>query len=288
MKVAPDIIFPNLGIEISSINPVAFSIFGLEVYWYGLIIGFGILAGLFIAMNLAKRNGIDENLYPDFLIYALIVSVAFARIYYVIFSWDSYKDNLLKIFAFREGGLAIYGAIIGAVITLIIFSKRRNVDFWNFADTAAPGLILGQSIGRWGNFVNMEAFGGYTENPLAMMLKKTDAKYIPVQLMDKIKTVGGIEYIQVHPTFLYESLWNLAVLIILLVYFKKRKFKGEIFALYLLGYGLGRVWIEGLRTDQLLIGSSTVPVSQLLAGILIIVSLIFIWYKRKKQENYIN
>ncbi|MCT4596316.1 MAG: prolipoprotein diacylglyceryl transferase [Vallitalea sp.] len=288
MKVAPDIIFPNLGIEISNINPVAFSIFGLEVYWYGLIIGFGILAGLFIAMNLAKRNGIDENLYPDFLIYALIVSVAFARIYYVIFSWDSYKDNLLKIFAFREGGLAIYGAIIGAVITLIIFSKCRNVDFWNFADTAAPGLILGQSIGRWGNFVNMEAFGGYTENPLAMMLKKTDAKYIPVQLMDKIKTVGGIEYIQVHPTFLYESLWNLAVLIILLVYFKKRKFKGEIFALYLLGYGLGRVWIEGLRTDQLLIGSSTVPVSQLLAGILIIVSLIFIWYKRKKQENYIN
>lgn len=288
MKVAPDIIFPNLGIEINNISPVAFSIFGLDVYWYGLIIGFGILAGLFLAMNLAKRNGIDENLYPDFLIYALIVSVAFARIYYVIFSWDSYKDNLLKIFAFREGGLAIYGAIIGAVITLIIFSKRRKVDFWNFADTAAPGLILGQSIGRWGNFVNMEAFGGYTENPLAMMLKKTDAKYIPVQLLDKIKTVGGVEYIQVHPTFLYESLWNLAVLVILLVYFKKRKFKGEIFALYLLGYGLGRVWIEGLRTDQLLIGSSTIPVSQLLAGILIIISLIFIWYRRKKQDNYIN
>lgn len=283
MNVAPDIIFPNLGIKISDIDPVAFSIFGLEVYWYGLIIGFGILAGLFVAMNLAKRNGIDENLYPDFLIYALIVSVIFARIYFVIFSWDSYKDNLIKIFAFREGGLAIYGAIIGAVITLIIFSKYKKVDFWNFADTAAPGLVLGQSIGRWGNFVNMEAFGGYTENPLAMMLKKTEAKYVPIQLLDKIKTVDAVEYIQVHPTFLYESLWNLGVLIILLVYFKHRKFKGEIFALYLLGYGLGRVWIEGLRTDQLLIGSSTIPVSQLLAAILIIISMVFIWYRRRKQ-----
>lgn len=285
MKVAPDIIFPNLGIEIKNISPVAFSVFGLDVYWYGLIIGFGILAGLIIAMNLAKRNGIDEALYPDFLIYALIVSVICARIYYVLFSWDSYKDDLLKIFAFREGGLAIYGAVIGAVITLIIFSKYKKVDFWNFADTAVPGLILGQSIGRWGNFVNMEAFGGYTENTLAMMLKRTEAKYVPSQLLENIKTVGGVEYIQVHPTFLYESLWNLAVLIILLVYFKKRKFKGEIFGLYLLGYGLGRVWIEGLRTDQLLIGSSTIPVSQLLAGVLILSSAVFIVIKRRKQSK---
>ncbi len=282
MNVAPDIMFPSLGIEIKNISPVAFSIFGLEVYWYGLIIGLGIIAGLFIARHLAKKVGIDENLYPDFLIYALIVSVAFARLYYVIFSWDEYKNDLLKIFAFREGGLAIYGAVIGAVITLIIFSKFKKVDFWNFADSAAPGLILGQSIGRWGNFINMEAFGGYTENPLAMMLKRSEAKYVPAQVLEKIKTVSGVEYIQVHPTFLYESLWNLAVLILLLIYFKHRKFKGEIFALYLFGYGLGRVWIEGLRTDQLIIGTTGIPVSQLLAGILIVVSLVYIIIMRRK------
>ncbi|GMQ59916.1 prolipoprotein diacylglyceryl transferase [Vallitalea sediminicola] len=285
MNLAPDIIFPNLGIEINNIDPVAFSIFGLDVYWYGLIIGFGILAGLFVAIQLAKRNGIDEALYPDFLIYALIVSVVSARLFYVMFSWNEYKDNLVKIFAFREGGLAIYGGIIGAVITLVIFSKRKKVDFWNFADTAAPGLILGQIIGRWGNFINMEAFGGYTENHLAMMLKTTKAKYVPAQLLDKIKTVNGVEYIQVQPTFLYESLWNLGIFILLLVYFKRRKFNGEIFALYLLGYGLGRVWIEGLRTDQLIIGSSGIPVSQLLAGVLIVVSLAFIIIMRRKRTR---
>lgn len=128
----------------------------------------------------------------------------------------------------------------------------------------------------------MEAFGGYTENPLAMMLKRSEAKYVPAQVLEKIKTVSGVEYIQVHPTFLYESLWNLAVLILLLIYFKHRKFKGEIFALYLFGYGLGRVWIEGLRTDQLIIGTTGIPVSQLLAGILIVVSLVYIIIMRRK------
>ncbi|GKX29086.1 prolipoprotein diacylglyceryl transferase [Vallitalea longa] len=285
MNLGPDIIFPNLGIEINNINNIAFSIFGLDVYWYGLIIGFGILAGLFVAIQLGKRNGIDEALYPDFLIYALIVSVIFARIFYVVFSWDEYKDNLLKIFAFREGGLAIYGAVIGAVLTLIIFSKRKNVDFWNFADTAAPGLILGQIIGRWGNFMNMEAFGGYTDNLFAMMLNTSKAKYIPAQLEDTIKIVNGVSYIQVQPTFLYESLWNLGVLILLLIYFKRRKFKGEIFALYLLGYGAGRFWIEGLRTDQLIIGGSGIPISQLLAGVFIVVSLVFIIIMRRKSSK---
>lgn len=282
MNVAPDIMFPSLGIEIKSINSVAFSVFGLDVYWYGLIIGMGILAGLFVARHLGKKVGIDENLYPDFLIYALIVSVVCARLYYVVFSWDEYKNDLLKIFAFREGGLAIYGAVIGAIITLVIFSKYKKVDFWNFADSAAPGLILGQAIGRWGNFVNMEAFGGYTDNSLAMMLKSAKAKYIPTSVLDKVKSINGVDYIQVHPTFLYESLWNIGVLIVLVIYFKHRKFKGEIFALYLLGYGLGRVWIEGLRTDQLLIGSTGIPASQLLAGVLIVISLAYIIIMRRK------
>ena len=285
MDFEPDIIFPNLGIKINHINSVAFSVFGLDVYWYGLIIGFGILAGLLLAIRLGKRNGIDEALYPDFLIYALIVSVVFARLFYVLFSWDEYKNDLLKIFAFREGGLAIYGAVIGAVLTLIIFSKRRKVDFWNFADSAAPGLILGQIIGRWGNFMNMEAFGGYTDTLFAMMLKTSKAKYIPAQSEDIIKVVNGVSYIQVQPTFLYESVWNLGILILLLLYFKRRKFKGEIFALYLLGYGAGRLWIEGLRTDQLIIGDTGIPISQLLAGVFIVVSLVFIIIMRRKNSR---
>lgn len=285
MDFEPDIIFPNLGIKINHINSVAFSVFGLDVYWYGLIIGFGILAGLLLAIRLGKRNGIDEALYPDFLIYALIVSVVFARLFYVLFSWDEYKNDLLKIFAFREGGLAIYGAVIGAVLTLIIFSKRRKVDFWNFADSAAPGLILGQIIGRWGNFMNMEAFGGYTDTLFAMMLKTSKAKYIPAQSEDIIKVVNGVSYIQVQPTFLYESVWNLGILILLLLYFKRRKFKGEIFALYLLGYGAGRLWIEGLRTDQLIIGDTGIPISQLLAGVFIVVSLVFIIMMRRKNSR---
>lgn len=276
----PDIIFPNVGIEIEKINSVAFTIFGKDIYWYGIIIVCGIILGLLLVIKLAKSTDQNPELYMDFVMYALIFSILCARLYYVIFSWDEYKSNIIKVFAFREGGLAIYGGVIGAVITLIVYSKKKKLDFWLMADTAAPGLILGQAIGRWGNFMNMEAFGGQTNNLFAMCIKTTKAK-IPENLNVVPEVINGASYLKVHPTFFYESIWSIGVLILLLIYFKKKKFHGEIFFLYLLGYGLGRVWIEGLRTDQLIIANTGIPVSQLLAAILIIIAIINIYIRRK-------
>lgn len=281
---SPDIFFGKLGIEFMKVQSVAFTIFGIEIYWYALFIASGFIGGLVIASIIAKRTGQDPEIYSDFLMYCLIAAIAGARLYYVAFEWDSYKDNLIDIFAIREGGLAIYGGIIASIITLYIYTKVKKLDFWIMCDTAAPGLIFGQMIGRFGNFMNREAFGGYTDNVFAMSIKESTAKYVPAELMDKIVTLNGVDYIQVHPTFLYESLWSLGLLIIMLVYFKHRKFTGEIFFIYLFGYGLGRSWIEGLRTDQLIIGETGIPASQLLAVILVIVSVVVIIIKRRKNR----
>lgn len=281
----PEVWFPNLGIEIQKLDNVAFNIFGLEVYWYGLIIGIGILSGLLLAVHEAKRTGQNPDDYMDFVLVAIVACVIGARLYYVAFSWDNYKDNLMSIFALREGGLAIYGGIITAVICAILFTRYKKMNFWLFADTAAPSLILGQIVGRWGNFFNREAFGGYTDGLFAMRYIKDQTYNIAQSVLDKTVFVNGTEYIQVHPTFLYESLWNLGVLVILLILKRKKKFDGEIFGLYILGYALGRVWIEGLRTDQLLIGDTGIAVSQLLSGILIFVGIGLLYYRYKKEKN---
>lgn len=282
MNNTPDVIFPNLGIQINNLNPIAVDLFGLKVHWYGVIIGSAVLLGLLLVRYRAKQSGQNPDTYLDFLLYALITSIVGARLYYVIFAWDQYKDDLLKIFALRQGGLAIYGAVIASIITAYVFTKKKKISFYQLVDTAAPALILGQALGRWGNFINQEAFGGYTDSLLAMNLKLKSVYNVPQSVLDKTKIIDGIEYIQVHPTFLYESLWNFVVFIFLLVYSKHKKFEGEIFGLYILGYALGRVWIEGLRTDQLIIGNTGIPVSQLLAAICIVASVIFVVYKRKK------
>ena len=221
----PEVWFPNLGIEIQKLDNVAFNIFGLEVYWYGLIIGIGILSGLLLAVHEAKRTGQNPDDYMDFVLVAIVACVIGARLYYVAFSWDNYKDNLMSIFALREGGLAIYGGIITAVICAILFTRYKKMNFWLFADTAAPSLILGQIIGRWGNFFNREAFGGYTDGLFAMRYIKDQTYNIAQSVLDKTVFVNGTEYIQVHPTFLYESLWNLGVLVILLILKRKKKFE---------------------------------------------------------------
>ncbi|MBC7960371.1 MAG: prolipoprotein diacylglyceryl transferase [Vallitaleaceae bacterium] len=281
----PDIIFPNLGIKLNSVDPIAFSLFGIPVYWYGIIICLGILGGLLIATHFAKKAKQDPEIYSEFLIYCLIGAIVGARLFYVIFAWDEYKDNIWSIFATREGGLAIYGGVIGSILTAMIFTKIKKLDRWYLYDAGAIGLILGQAIGRWGNFMNMEAFGGYTDNPLAMAMKVSKAKYVPESVLDKIVTIGDVAYIQVHPAFLYESLWSLGVLAFLMFYFKHKKFDGELLFIYFIGYGLGRIWIEGLRTDQLLIPSIGLPVSQVLSGILIIMSIIVIVVKRSKIKK---
>ncbi|MEE3467182.1 MAG: prolipoprotein diacylglyceryl transferase [Eubacterium sp.] len=268
-----DVAFPNIGIYIDYL-PKKIGVIAL----YGVIIAVGMLAGLLIACRQAKVTGQKKEIYTDYVIIGIVFSLIGARIYYVIFAWDKYKDNLWSIFNIRNGGLAIYGGVIAAFLSAFIYCRIRKFNFFLFADTALCGLILGQCIGRWGNFTNQEAFGDYTNSFLAMRLNTANVNpsYITDSMRAHIQTIDGKEFIQVHPTFLYESLWNLMVLLLMIFFTKKKKFHGEISLLYLVGYGAGRVWIEGLRTDQLQIGSTGIAVSQLLSGVLVVGGII-VW-----------
>ncbi len=278
--------FPHLGIYLDHVGK-SISVFGFEIAYYGIIMGSSILLGLYLAEREAKRTGQNPDTYTDLVIYAIIFSIICARVYYVIFSWDSYKDDLLRIFNLRQGGIAIYGAIIGAVSTVYVYSRVKRQSFLQMVDTACIGLVAGQILGRFGNFFNREAFGGYTDGLLAMQLpvSAVRAHEITDEMWANVQVIGGEQFIQVHPTFLYEALWNLGVICFLYWYRTRKRFQGELFLTYLLGYGLGRVWIEGLRTDQLQIGSTGIPVSQLLAGVLILFSLIMIFLGRKNNMS---
>ena len=196
-----------------------------------------------------------------------------------------YSQHPLEIFNLRQGGLAIYGGIIGGFICMIIFSKIRKASLLLMADTVVPGLLIGQIIGRWGNFFNREAFGGYSDGLLAMQIRMDEAAYTTQDLLDKAVTVDGVQYIQVQPTFLYESLWNLGVLVIILLYRKHKKFNGELFMMYLFGYGIGRFIIEQFRTDQLLLPYIGLPVSQVLSACLSVFALIVMIYEAKPAEK---
>lgn len=276
--------FPHLGIYLENIG-MNISVFGFEIAYYGIIIGIGILSGIFMAAHEAKRTGQNPDTYYDLAMYAVVFSIIGARLYYVIFSWDSYKDDLLSILNLREGGLAIYGGVIAAILTVYVFARVKKISFGLLLDTAAPGLVLGQIIGRWGNFFNREAFGEYTDSLLAMQIPVDAVRRsadITEKMREHIAVIGDVSYIQVHPTFLYESLWNLGVLLLLLFWRKHKKFSGEIVLLYLFGYGIGRFWIEGLRTDQLLIPGIEFPASQALALVMVIVSAGLIIWKRKR------
>ncbi len=277
--------FPNLGIHLKNVGQTI-SVFGFEIAYYGIIIGLGVLAGIAIAAFLAKKTGQDPDTYYDLALYAVILSVLGARIYYVIFSWDSYKDDLLSIFNIRQGGLAIYGGVITAIITVYVYAKVKKIPFGLMTDTAGPGLILGQIIGRWGNFFNREAFGDYTDNLFAMELPVDAVRSsdITEKMLEHIETIDGVRYIQVHPTFFYESLWNICVLVIMLWWIKRKQFDGQVFLIYLFGYGVGRFWIEGLRTDSLMLFGTGLRVSQALAILMAIGAVVInvIMLKRKK------
>ncbi len=280
MMTAADIRFVHLGIAIENLRK-SISVFGFEIAFYGILIGIGMLAGILVAQSDARRRGQDPEIYLDFALYAIIFSIIGARIYYVAFEWENYKDNLLQIFNLRAGGLAIYGGIIAAVLTLIVFTRVKKISFFSMADSAVLGLVTGQIIGRWGNFVNCEAFGGYTDSLLAMQINRSlvHEYMISQELLEHLVVENGIEYIQVHPTFLYESLWNLGLLLFMLWYRKRKKFDGEMLLIYFAGYGLGRSWIEGLRTDQLIIGSTGIPVSQALSMVLVVAAVSVLLYK---------
>lgn len=284
MMETMDIAFPNLGIYLSDV-PKSISVFGFSIAFYGMIIGCAILIGLFVALKDAKQSGQKEELYWDFLLYAIFISIICARLYYVIFSFETYKHDLLSIFNIRLGGLAIYGGVIGALLTLLVYVKVKKQSFFQMADTAVLGLVIGQAIGRFGNFMNREAFGGYTNNILAMRLPIEAVRKTEITSDIASHIAQGANYIQVHPTFLYESIWNILLFFCLWFYKKKKKFQGEIFFLYLAGYGLGRLWIEGLRTDQLLLWKTGLPISQVLGCFLFMISTSYLVLKRIKMNK---
>lgn len=278
--------FPYLGFEVHPGKSI--SVFGFEIAYYGMIIGLAMLVGAFIAYKEAKKTKQNVDDYIDFTLWTLIMAIIGARLYYVIFEWDYYSKHLIEIVATRHGGLAIYGGVIASVITLYVFTKVKKLSFWQMADTACLGLVIGQAIGRWGNFFNREAFGGYCNSIFAMQIPVNEAGGVTHELLMNSYVYNGEAFIQVHPTFLYECLWNIGLFILLMLFKEHKKFHGEVFAIYLLGYGIGRAWIEGLRTDQLIISGTKLPASQLLSIVLVIGSSIFITvkiYRMKKKEK---
>ena len=263
--------FPGLGLEFT-IDRVAFYLGEKPVYWYGVIIAAGVVLAILYACRNAKRFGITQDNVLDCLIFALPISIVTARLYYVLFSWDQYKDNLKEIVAIWHGGLAIYGGIIGAVLTVLVFARVKKIRFGDLMDDASLGLLIGQSIGRWGNFMNGEAHGGLTDGLLRMNIGETIAE------------AGPMGY---HPTFLYESLWNAAGFVILHRISKKRRFSGETFLMYVAWYGLGRFVIEGMRTDSLYFFGTGIRISQLIGIVSFVAAGILIVYfrVRKKAEE---
>lgn len=261
--------FPNLGWEFNL--PTGFYIGSFEIRFYGLIIAIGLLSGALLAYHEAKRTGQKVDDYIDYTFFAVIGALLCARIYYVAFEWDYYSQHPKEIIDIRGGGIAIYGAVIGGAIALFIFSKVKKLKFFKMADTIIPGLLIGQIIGRWGNFFNREAFGGFTDNLLAMQLPLKDVAADTVN-SSMMVMVDGVQYVQVHPTFLYESVLNLIVLALILVFRDKKKFYGETLCRYFIGYGIVRFFVEGLRTDQLQFGNG-LAVSQILSIVLVVIGL---------------
>ncbi|HHW31475.1 MAG TPA: prolipoprotein diacylglyceryl transferase [Clostridiaceae bacterium] len=243
-----------------------FGINGLNIAWYGVIIGFGILIGVFIACHEAKQQNLKNDIIFDFLFLALPIAIICARIYYVVFEWKQYTGNFMKIIAIWEGGLAIYGGVIGGLIAAIIFSKRNHFPLFRLIDMVVPSLILGQAIGRWGNFINQEAYGNVVTNP--------ELQFFPYSVY--IEQLG--EWHQA--TFFYESMWNLCIFTILIYFRKRTKFSGQLLATYFMGYGLGRFWIEGLRADSLYLFSG-LRISQIVSLVLIITGIIMIVLRKK-------
>lgn len=267
-----DIAFPNLGIYLTNVpKTIMIGSFGIAIY--GVVIALGMLLGLTLSSRVAARTGQDPDVIWDLGPALLLFSVIGARIYYVIFMWDMYKDDLIQIFNLRGGGLAIYGGIIAGFATIYVYCRIKKQKFPLVLDTVMYGLLVGQILGRWGNFFNREVFGEYTNNLLAMRIPVSMVRERDISASIAAHMTEGTNYIQVHPTFLYEGLWNLALLIFLLLYLKHKKFDGEIALLYFAGYGIGRAIIESIRTDQLYITGTTIPVSMALGIAMAVVSI---------------
>ena len=286
------IMFEHLGIRLSHVGQ-SISVFGFEIAYYGLVITLGMIIGWMFILNDAKKKGQSTDDYLDVIILGMVLGVIGARAYYVIFSWSEYKDDLISIFMLRQGGLAIYGGIIGGLIGVILVCKKKKMKILDVLDSVCFGVLIGQIFGRWGNFFNREVFGGYSDGLLSMQIPVDavrDASDITEEMLRHLETVNGVNFISVHPTFLYESLWNIGVLLILLLIRRKKAFDGELFFMYLMLYGVGRFWIESMRTDQLMMIGIHLPVSSVLSLILIVISLIFLicqFMKMRKGSLYV-
>jgi phosphatidylglycerol:prolipoprotein diacylglycerol transferase len=281
------IAFPNLGIYLNHVIRYI-HLFSWPVAVYGITMALGILAGLLVASWAAGKTGQNPDDYTNIALLGIVLGLLGARAYYVIFSWDYYSRHPGEILDLRGGGLALYGSLIGAVAAVLIYCRWKKLRILLVLDTACLGMVTGQIIGRWGNFFNREAFGEYTDNLFAMRLplEAVRADEVTPLMHAHEQVIDGITYIQVHPTFLYESMWNLGVLVLLVILTVrgKKRFDGEIFLLYLLLYGIGRFWIEALRTDQLLIPGTRIPVSQVLAAVLAAGSLVLILILRRRKQ----
>ncbi|MDN7308171.1 prolipoprotein diacylglyceryl transferase [Listeria monocytogenes] len=261
-----------MGNGVQPLDPVAIQIGSISVKWYGVIIASAVVIALLLALSEANKRKMDKEIIVDLLIWAIPISIISARIYYVIFEWDFYKNNLGEIVKIWHGGIAIYGALIGAVLTAIIFSRFKKISFWQLADVVAPSLIIAQAIGRWGNFMNQEAHGAETTRSFLESL------HLPDFIINQMY-IDGAYY---QPTFLYESLWNVLGFVILLIIRHTKIRRGELFLGYVIWYSFGRFFIEGMRTDSLMWGDFRV--SQALSLLLIVLSIGIIIYRRLKMN----
>jgi phosphatidylglycerol---prolipoprotein diacylglyceryl transferase len=261
--------------NIQPLDPTFLEFGVLRIQWYGLIIGLGTMLALYLAIKESERRGMHKDTFMDLMLFAVPIAIICARIYYVIFKWDYYSQNPSKIIAIWEGGIAIHGALIGSVVTAIVFARVKGLSFWKIADIAAPSIILGQAIGRWGNFMNQEAHGG----PIAENQIQTFYNVLPDFIMDQMY-IQGTYY---HPTFLYESIWSLVGFALLLMLRKVNLRRGEMFLTYVIWYSIGRFFVEGLRTDSLMLGD--IRVAQLISVLSIVGALVVLIYRRIKGHS---
>ena len=253
------------------INPVIIQLGPFSIRWYALLIMSGVILAVYLAMREAKKKRIIPDDILDFILIAFPIAIVGARLYYVVFDWSNYSQNLSEIFAIWHGGLAVYGGLISGALVLLVFSYYRAINPIDFLDIAAPGVMIAQAIGRWGNFVNQEAYGKAVEQ----------LNYLPNVIRNQMYIDGSYRI----PTFLYESLWNIGVLIILLLVSRNRMFFGQIFLIYLSLYSVGRFWIEGLRTDSLML-TANLRMAQVLSIVLLIGSILtYIYLKKSKEED---
>ncbi|TWD97478.1 phosphatidylglycerol:prolipoprotein diacylglycerol transferase [Neobacillus bataviensis] len=258
---------------IQPLNPIAFSLGPIQVHWYGIIIGSGLALALYLAIREANRRGLPKDTFADLMLWAIPIAIISARIYYVIFEWDYYADHPADIPKIWNGGIAIHGALIGSVITTIVFARKRGISFWKIADIAAPSIILGQAIGRWGNFMNQEAHGGEVTRSFL------EGLHLPDFIINQMY-INGTYY---HPTFLYESVWDFIGFLLLILLRRVNFRRGELFLSYVIWYSIGRFFVEGLRTDSLMLGS--LRMAQTISIVLIVVALGILVYRRTKNPT---